>query len=70
MAADFIMTYDRTILNESSNHFILNLYYYTGMKKKNPGDLPPNSQIFILANLLCDVMYMPNTRRLNSLDST
>lgn len=32
------------------------------MKKKNPGDLPPN--------LLCDVMYMPNTRRLNSLDST
>lgn len=34
MAADFIMTYDRTILNESSNHFILNLYYYTGMKKK------------------------------------
>lgn len=43
MAADFIMTYARTILNESSNHFILNLYYYTGMKKKNPGDFPPNS---------------------------
>lgn len=29
MAADFIMTYDRTILNESSNHFILNFEAYT-----------------------------------------
>lgn len=32
MVVDFIMIYDRIILNEFSNYFILN--YYIGMKKK------------------------------------
>lgn len=43
MVVDFIMIYDRIILNEFSNYFILNLYYYIGMKKKNFGDFLLNS---------------------------